>query len=60
MVLLGSPLARGLFHKAILQSPGTPSAREAVIPVAGIEAAEQMALEYAQTIGINSRAPTLW
>jgi para-nitrobenzyl esterase len=54
MVLLGSPLARELFHKAILQSPGTPSAREAVIPVADIEAAEQLALEYAQTLGIDS------
>lgn len=54
MVLLGSPLSRGLFHKAILQSPGTPSAREAVIPVAGIEAAERLAVEYTQSLGIDS------
>jgi para-nitrobenzyl esterase len=52
---LVSPLSRGLFHAAILQSPGTPGARASEIPAAPLAQAEAIALDYAATLGIDGR-----
>jgi para-nitrobenzyl esterase len=49
-----SPMSRGLFQAAILQSPGVPTAREKVIPLTALADAEQRAVDYAQSIGIDS------
>lgn len=48
-----SPLSRGLFSGAILQSPAPP-ARAAVIPVPPLDEAERRAITYARSVGINT------
>lgn len=48
---LVSPMSRGLFHRAILQSPGTPGARAKVIPSTDLAAAEKMALDWSLSVG---------
>lgn len=53
MVHLTSPLSRGLIHRAILQSPGVPTARSKVIPLTELADAKQMAVEYARSVGVN-------
>jgi para-nitrobenzyl esterase len=53
MAHLISPLSRGLFHRAILQSPGVPTARAKVIPLTALADAEQRAIAYARSVGIN-------
>lgn len=53
MVHLTSPLSRGLFQRAILQSPGVPTARAKVIPLTERAEAERMAVEYARSIGVT-------
>lgn len=53
MVHLTSPLSWGLFHRAILQSPGVPTARATVIPLTEQTEAERMAVEYARSVGIT-------
>jgi para-nitrobenzyl esterase len=53
MVHLTSPLSRGLFHRAILQSPGIPTARASVLPVTEVADAERMALEWSRGLGVN-------
>ena len=53
LALLISPLARGLFHRAIAASPGMPSARDAVVPPENLDAAESRAVEYAREGGID-------
>lgn len=53
IVHLTSPRARGLIHRAILQSLGIPTARAKVIPLTGLAEAERMAVEYAHSVGIT-------
>lgn len=48
-----SPLSRGLFHRAILQSPGVPTAREKVLPLSDLKAAEKAAVDWAESMGIT-------
>ncbi|MCC7375563.1 MAG: carboxylesterase family protein [Verrucomicrobiales bacterium] len=50
---LVSPLSRGLFHRAILQSPGTPGPRAGVIPSTKLEAAERIAIDWARSAGVT-------
>ncbi len=54
---LVSPLSRGLFAKAILQSPGIPSARERSLPVTPLEQAHAIAIDYARSRGISNDGP---
>lgn len=53
LVLLTSPMARGLFHRAILQSPGIPTPRAGAAPMRDLAAAESIAVEYARDAGIE-------
>ncbi len=48
-----SPLSRGLFGGAILQSPSVPSARAESTPLSTLEEAKKTALDYAASLGIN-------
>ncbi|NKL80687.1 carboxylesterase family protein [Rhizobium leguminosarum] len=48
-----SPLSRGLFRGAILQSPGLPAARAESTPLSPLKEAEKTALDYAASLGIN-------
>jgi para-nitrobenzyl esterase len=50
---LVSPLSRGLFARAILQSPGTPGARAQVIPSSDLVTAERIAVDYAGSLGVK-------
>jgi para-nitrobenzyl esterase len=50
---LVSPLSRGLFQRAILQSPGTPGARAKVIPASDLATAEKIAVEWSKSIGVT-------
>jgi para-nitrobenzyl esterase len=54
MAHLISPLSRGLFRGAILQSPGVPTARSKVLPLTGLADAEKRAVAYARSIGIGA------
>jgi para-nitrobenzyl esterase len=54
MAHMVSPLSRGLFQRAILQSPGVPTARAGVLPLTELGRAEQQAVEYARSVGIES------
>jgi para-nitrobenzyl esterase len=53
MAHMVSPLSRGLFHGAILQSPGIPTARAKVLPLTALDDAEQRAVAYARSVGIE-------
>jgi para-nitrobenzyl esterase len=53
LVMLTSPLARGLFQRAILQSPGIPTPRSRVAPMRTLAAAEAIAVEYAKSLGVS-------
>jgi para-nitrobenzyl esterase len=53
LVHLTSPLSRGLFQKAILQSAGLPTPRAQVMPVTELPEAEKIAVDYAHSLGIN-------
>jgi para-nitrobenzyl esterase len=55
LVHLVSPMSRGLFHGAILQSPGTPGGRAGEIPAASLPDAERIALGYAVSLGIEGQ-----
>jgi para-nitrobenzyl esterase len=57
MVHMTSPLSRGLFARAILQSPGVPSARAKVLPLTELAAAEKIALDYASSLGATGTGP---
>jgi para-nitrobenzyl esterase len=57
MVHLTSPLSRGLFQRAILQSPGNPTSRAKTGPLADISDAETMAVDYARSLGITGEGP---
>ena len=54
LVHLVSPLSRGLFQRAIAQSPGTPGPRAHVIPSSDLASAERIAVEYAHSLGIQA------
>ncbi|MGC4015689.1 MAG: carboxylesterase family protein [Luteolibacter sp.] len=53
LVHLTSPLSRGLFQRAILESPGIPAPRAAATPMRSLAAAESIAMEYARVAGIQ-------
>jgi para-nitrobenzyl esterase len=53
--LMISPMARGLFHRAILESPGLPSPRDAVLSLRDLDSAESRAVEYARDAGIKGK-----
>jgi para-nitrobenzyl esterase len=53
LVLMTSPLARGLFQRSILQSPGIPTPRANVAPMRSLAAAETIAVDYARGLGIE-------
>ncbi len=50
---LVSPLSRGLFQRAILQSPGTPGGRAKVIPASDLSTAEKIAIEWSKSVGVT-------
>jgi para-nitrobenzyl esterase len=54
MVHLISPLSRGLFQRAILQSPGVPTARASVLPLTSLGGAEKIATDYARSLGLTA------
>lgn len=49
-----SPMSRGLFQGAILQSPGLPTAREEALAQTPLAEAEKQALAYAHSLGIDN------
>jgi para-nitrobenzyl esterase len=53
LVLLTSPMARGLFRRAILQSPNIPGARAGAGPMRALASAESIAVQYARSLGIE-------
>ncbi|WP_411197005.1 carboxylesterase family protein, partial [Rhizobium sp.] len=53
MAHMVSPLSRGLFRGAILQSPDMPTARAQSTSLSPLKAAEKTALDYAASLGIN-------
>jgi para-nitrobenzyl esterase len=53
MAHMMSPLSRGLFRAAILQSPGVPTARSKATPMTPLKEAETQAIDYAASLGIN-------
>jgi para-nitrobenzyl esterase len=58
MVHLTSPLSRGLFQRAIMQSPGSPTSRAKVLRLTELSDAETMAVDYARSLGITAEGPT--
>jgi para-nitrobenzyl esterase len=57
MAHLVSPMSRGLFRRAILQSPGAPGSRAQTSPSADLATAEKMAVEWARAAGIEGDSP---
>lgn len=55
LAMMISPMARGLFHRAILESPGLPSPRDAVLSLRDLDSAESRAVEYAHDAGIEGK-----
>lgn len=53
LVHLTSPMSRGLFARAILQSPGVPSARARSLPLMPLDEAQKSAVAYARSVGIK-------
>jgi para-nitrobenzyl esterase len=53
LVHLTSPLSRGLFHRAMMQSPG-PGGRAKVLPMLELADAERIATDYARSLGITA------
>lgn len=53
MAHLTSPMSRGLFARAILQSPGVPTARAKSLPLTTLDEAQKRALAYARSMGIK-------
>ena len=58
MVHLTSPVSRGLFRRAIMQSPALPSPRAKITPLTELSAAEEIGVQYARSVGVagNSSA----
>jgi|HubBroStandDraft_4_1064222.scaffolds.fasta_scaffold01110_11 para-nitrobenzyl esterase len=57
LVHLTSPLSRGLFQRAIMQSPGSPASRAKVFSLTELSDAEKMAIDYARSLGITGEGP---
>ena len=57
MVHLTSPQSRGLFQRAIMQSPGSPAARAKVFRLTELSDAETMAVDYARSLEITAEGP---
>jgi len=55
---LVSPMSRGLFARAILQSPGTPGPRANVIPSSDLTSAERIAIEWSHSVGVTGEGAT--
>ncbi|HSO53437.1 MAG TPA: carboxylesterase family protein [Actinomycetes bacterium] len=55
LALMISPMARGLFHRAILESPGLPTPRDVPLALRSLDSAESRAVEYAHDAGIDSK-----
>jgi para-nitrobenzyl esterase len=53
MTHLVSPLSRGLFRGAILQSPGIPGARAGAGPMRRLDSSESIAVDYAKSLGLT-------
>jgi len=53
LAMLTSPLARGLFHRAIMQSAAIPTGRAGAMPLRGLAAAESTGMEFARAAGIE-------
>ena len=53
LVHLTSPLSRGLFQRAILDSPGIPTPRAKVVGLTELAVAEKMAVDYSNSIGVG-------
>jgi para-nitrobenzyl esterase len=53
LVHLTSPMSRGLFHRAIVQSAVAPSARAGATPLVDLRTAERMAMGYAASLDIE-------
>ncbi len=53
MAHMVSPLSRGLFRGAILESPGIPTGRANSIPATPLADAEAMAVAYARFVGVD-------
>jgi para-nitrobenzyl esterase len=54
LVHLVSPMSRGLFQRAILESPGAPTARAHVIPSSDLTQAEKIAVDWAHSVGVTA------
>jgi para-nitrobenzyl esterase len=50
---LVSPMSRGLFQRAILQSPGTPGPRAKAIPSTDLATAEKIAVDWSRSAGVT-------
>jgi para-nitrobenzyl esterase len=50
---LVSPMSRGLFQRAILQSPGTPGPRARAIPSSDLATAEKIATDWSRSVGVT-------
>ena len=50
---LVSPMSQGLFHRAILQSPGMPGPRAKAIPSSDLATAEKIALDWSRSVGVT-------
>jgi len=48
-----SPMSRGLFHRAILQSPGSPGPRARVLPASDLATAEKIAVDWSRSVGVT-------
>ena len=57
IVHLTSPLSRGLFQRAIMQSPALPSSRAKITPLTELSTAEEMGVEYARSVGVAGNGP---
>ena len=53
-----SPMSRGLFKRAIAESPGTQGGRPTEIPSSTLEQAEKIAVDYAGLLGIEGTDAT--
>lgn len=53
LVLMTSPMTRGLFRRAILESPNMPGARACAGAMRELASAESIAVQYAHSLGIE-------
>lgn len=53
LVHLVSPMSRGLFQRAILESPGAPNPRAQVFPPRDLGTAETFAMNWAHAVGVS-------